>query len=338
MRARLAPVTLAVAIVALAVAPAVLAGNGGIAPPDSATASGSQINDLWWVLMGILITIFVLVEGALLWFVFRYRRRRGQAPETEGPQVHGHTRIEIVWTAIPTAILIVLMVVTIVMVPTVEANPGPGEDPLVVDVTAHQFYWEYTYPDGVVTVDTLRLPVDRPVQLVLNAADVIHSWWVPELTGKRDAIPGRTNELNFTVSKTGVFEGQCAELCGVQHAIMSTTVEVVTAAEFDAWLEEQAGAQAAGASELGRQTWEGICAKCHGLDGTGGYGPAIAGNTLLTDEQALANLLAEGRDQANIHGYMPPISTGWPDGQLQALIDYIGATPELAPPGQAQGS
>ena len=241
MRARLAPVTLAVAIVALAVAPAALAGNGGIAPPDSATASGSQINDLWWILMGILVTIFVLVEGALLWFVFRYRRRRGQAPETEGPQVHGHTRIELVWTAIPTAILIVLMVVTIVMVPTVEANPGPGEDPLVVDVTAHQFYWEYTYPNGVVTVDTLRLPVDRPVQLVLNAADVIHSWWVPELTGKRDAIPGRTNELNFTVSKTGVFEGQCAELCGVQHAIMSTTVEVVAAAEFDAWLEERGG-------------------------------------------------------------------------------------------------
>ena len=78
MRARLAPVTLAVAIVALAIAPAALAGNGGIAPPDSATASGSQINDLWWILMGILITIFVLVEGALLWFVFRYRRRRGQ--------------------------------------------------------------------------------------------------------------------------------------------------------------------------------------------------------------------------------------------------------------------
>ena len=84
MRARLAPVTLAVAIVALAIAPSAFAGNGGIAPPDSATASGSQINDLWWILMGILITIFVLVEGALVWFVFRYRRRRGQAPESRG--------------------------------------------------------------------------------------------------------------------------------------------------------------------------------------------------------------------------------------------------------------
>jgi cytochrome c oxidase subunit 2 len=337
MRARQAPVTLALAIVALAVAPAALAGNGGIAPPDSATASGSQINDLWWILMGILITIFVLVEGALVWFVFRYRRRRGQAPETEGPQLHGHTRLELVWTAVPTAILIALIVVTIVMVPTVEAQPGEGEDPLVVNVNAHQFYWEYTYPNGVVAVDTLRLPVDRPVQLVLNGIDVIHSWWVPELTGKRDAIPGRTNELNFTVSKTGDFEGQCAELCGVQHAIMRTTVEVVPAAEFDGWLEEQSQAQAAGTSDLGRQTWEGVCAKCHGLDGSGGYGPEIAGNSLLTDEAALTNLLTEGRDQATVDGYMPPISTGWPEGQLQALIDYISTAPELAP-AQAEGS
>jgi cytochrome c oxidase subunit 2 len=336
MRVRLGLVTLALVIAAFA-ATSALAGNGGIAPPDSATASGSQINDLWWILMGILIAIFVLVEGALLWFVFRYRRRRGQAPETEGPQVHGHTKAELVWTAIPTAILVALMIVTIVMVPTVEATPGPDDDPLVVDVTGHQFYWQYTYPNGAVAVDTLRLPVDRPVQLVLNAVDVIHSWWVPELTGKRDTIPGRTNELNFTPARTGVFLGQCAELCGVQHAIMRTTVEVVPAAEFDAWLEEQAAAQAAGTSVLGRQTWEGVCAKCHGLDGSGGYGPEIAGNALLIDLQALTKLLAEGRDQPGVDGYMPPISTGWPDGQIQALIDYVASTPELAPAGAAQG-
>jgi cytochrome c oxidase subunit 2 len=331
MRARQAFVSLALAAVALVVVPATLAGNGGIAPPDSATASGSQINDLWWILMGVLIAIFVIVEGALLWFVFRYRRRHDQSHEAEGPQVHGHTKIELVWTAIPAAILVVLMVVTIVMVPTVEATPGEGDDPLIVEVTGHQFYWEYTYPNGVVAVDALRLPVDRPVQLVLNAVDVIHSWWVPELTGKRDTIPGRTNELNFTAFKTGVFEGQCAELCGVEHALMRTTVEVIPAADFDAWLEEQAAAQTAGTSDLGRQTWEGACAKCHALDGSGGYGPAIAGNALLVDAQALAKLLAEGRDQATIDGRMPPISTGWPDGQLQALIDYIAATPELAP-------
>ena len=221
------------------------------------------------------------------------------------------------------------MVVTIVMVPTVEANPGPGEDPLVVDVTAHQFYWEYTYPNGVVTVDTLRLPVDRPVQLVLDAADVIHSWWVPELTGKRDAIPGRTNEPRLHGLEDRRVRGSVRRALrraarDHEHAPSRSSPRPSSTPGS----RSRAAAQAAGSdpSSAGRRG-RAICAKCHGLDGTGGYGPAIAGNSLLTDEQALANLLAEGRDQANIPGYMPPISTGWPDGQLQALIDYLGATP-----------
>jgi cytochrome c oxidase subunit 2 len=329
MRVRQAVVTLVLALAALTAVSTAFAGNGGIAPPDPATASASRISDLWWVLMGILILIFVLVEGALVWFVFRYRRR-GRADDAEGPQVHGHTKLELLWTAIPAAILIAVLVITIAMVPTVEAKPKAGTEPLVVDVTAHQFYWEYTYPNGVVAVDTLRLPEGRPVQLVLNAVDVIHSWWVPELQGKRDAIPGRTNTLNFTVARTGTFQGQCAELCGAQHALMPTTVEVVSATEFDGWLDDQAAAQSAGTSELGDETWDGVCAKCHGLDGSGGYGPEIAGNALLVDQQALAKLLAEGRDTPAVGGSMPVISTGWPDKQLKALIDYVSATPGLA--------
>lgn len=337
MRARQASITLALIAVALALAPAALAGgNAGFAPPDSATEGGSQINELYWIVIGVLAAIFLLVEGALVWFVFRYRRRRDTPVEAEGPEVHGHTKLELVWTAIPTAILVALMVITIVKVPSVEARPDPEDDPLVVNVTGHQFYWQYEYANGVVAVDTLRIPVGRPVQLVLNATDVIHSWWVPELTGKRDTIPGRTNELAFTATRTGVFEGQCAELCGAEHALMRTTVEVVPADEFDAWLEQRAGAQATGTSELGRQTWEGVCAKCHGLDGTGGYGPPVAGNALLVDEQALGTLVREGRNQPTIAGYMPAVGTGWPDGQLQALIDYIASDPALAPGGQAQ--
>ncbi len=185
------------------------------------------------------------------------------------------------------------------------------------------------------SVDTLRLPVDRPVRLELVAHDVIHSWWVPELTGKRDVIPGTTNTLDFTVTKTGSFRGQCAELCGVQHAVMRTTVEVVPGDAFDAWLASEAEAQAAGTSELGRQTWEGVCAKCHGLDGRGGYGPVIAGNSLLADPAGLAGLLAEGRDNPQVDGYMPAVSGSWPgDGrQLEALVEYIASAPELAPAG-----
>jgi cytochrome c oxidase subunit 2 len=326
------------AVLALALAgPALADFNGGIAPPDSATDAGSTINEIYWIVIGITAAVFLLVEGTLVWFLFRFRRRKDSAADADGPEIHGHTRLELAWTAVPFLILVAIMVVTIVKVPSVEARPEPGVDVLDVEVEAHQFYWEYAYENGVVSVDHLVLPVDRPIRLVLRAYDVIHSWWVPELTGKRDAIPGRTNELTFTATRTGTFRGQCAELCGVQHAVMHTTVDVVEGARFDAWIAAETAAQEARESELGRQTWEGVCAKCHALDGSGGYGPLIAGNSTLVDVQALGQLLAEGRDNPQIDGYMPAVSTGWPDHQLEALIDFIESSPELAPAAAAQG-
>ena len=191
-------------------------------------------------------------------------------------------------------------------------------------------------PTGAVSLDVRRVPVHRPVRLELTAPDVAHSWWVPELPGKRDAIPGRTNQLTFTATKTGTFRGQCAEFCGVQHAVMRTEVEVVPGAEFDQWLETEGAAQAAGTSDLGKQTWEGVCAKCHGLAGEGDIGPTIAGNPALVDAKGLAPLLAEGRDNPQISGFMPPISSGWSDRQLKALIEYVKSNPDLAPAGAAQ--
>ena len=340
MRSRQARIVaaLVVAALALVVVPAALAGNGGVAPPPSATESGSSIKELWWILIAILGTIFVLVEGALLYFIFRFRRRRGTSPHADGPQIHGHTKLELVWTAIPLAILIVIMVVTIVKVPSVQANPEPGSDPLVVQVQAHQFYWEYKYPNGVVTVNELRLPVGRPVQLVLDAMDVIHSWWVPSLTGKLDAIPGRTNTLNFTVDHPGTFAGQCAELCGAQHAVMRTTVIVVERGEFEKWYGVTSAEQATGRSDLGRQTWDGVCATCHGALGQGDYGPPIAGNSTLVDVRALSQLLQNGQDTAANPGYMPAVGEGWPAKQLRALIAYVKSNPDLAPQtGATQG-
>jgi cytochrome c oxidase subunit 2 len=313
------------------------AGNGGIAPPRSATESGSSINTLYWMIIGVTGLVFILVEAALILFLVRYRKRPGAPDGEEGPQVHGNTRLELIWTVIPVLILIGIMAVTIIKVPSVNATPPAGSDPLVVRVDAHMFYWEYTYPNGVVQVDELRLPVDRPVRLELRSSDVIHSWWVNELTGKRDAIPGRTNTLDFTVREAGTFTGQCAEFCGVQHAVMRTTVEAVPQAEFDAWLGEQEAAQANGTSNLGEQTWVGVCATCHGLDGEGDVGPAIAGNSTLSDKASLSRLLAEGQDNEGIDGYMPKVSTGWPEKQLDALIAYMieaGIAPE--PAGQAQ--
>ena len=236
-----AVIAAALAVLALGAAPVALGqdpGNGGIGPPESATPSGEAINQLYWFVFAICAVVFVAVEAALVLFVIRFRRRRSStADETEGPQIHGNTRLEIIWTLIPAVILVGIAVVVLARSSAVEATSGNRANELVVEVQGHQFYWQYVYPEGQIAIDRLVLPVDRPVKLELVSFDVNHSWWVPELTGKRDAIPGRTNELRFTPTSEGVFEGRCAELCGVLHTVMPTTVEVVSQAEYEGRLQ-----------------------------------------------------------------------------------------------------
>jgi mono/diheme cytochrome c family protein len=201
---------------------------------------------------------------------------------------------------------------------------GEGE-PVRIRVEAHQFYWQYEYPNGALSFDTLRLPVDRPVVLELVARDVDHSWWVPALGGKRDAIPGQTNTLEYTPTEVGTFEGQCAEHCGTQHAVMYTRVIVTSQQEYDRWLQAERPLE-----ELGREEWEAACAKCHGLEGEGDYGPAIAGNpTIQQKSRALIRLLNEGVNTTALPGYMPPVGIGWDGRQYDALIAYIRSSPTL---------
>ena len=333
-----AVIAAALAVLALAAVPVALGqdpGNGGIGPPESATPSGEAINQLYWFVFAICAVVFVAVEAALVLFVIRFRRRRSSiADETEGPQIHGNTRLEIIWTLIPAVILVGIAVVVLARSSAVEATSGNRANELVVEVQGHQFYWQYVYPEGQIAIDRLVLPVDRPVKLELVSYDVNHSWWVPELTGKRDAIPGRTNELRFTPTSEGVFEGRCAELCGVLHTVMPTTVEVVSQAEYEGRLQFLAGQDQPGASQLalGRETWDRVCAKCHGLAGEGDLGPPIAQNGTLIDAEALAELLENGQDLPGNEGYMPPVGRGWPEFQVQALIAYIRSNPALAPP------
>jgi cytochrome c oxidase subunit 2 len=211
----------------------------------------------------------------------------------------------------------------------VQARGVEDEAHLTVRVEAHQFYWEYRYPGGETTVNTLYLPVDEPVELQLTGMDVIHSWWVPALTGKMDAIPGRINSLRFVPEATGNFEGKCAELCGVEHAFMPTTVTVLNQDEYQSMLASQQETLA-----LGKATWEGACATCHGLDGQGDVGPSIAGNGTLTNREGLDDLLHTGQNTSQFDYYMPPVARGWPPEQLDALMAYIESNKTLstAPP------
>ena len=317
-----------VAAVSIAVLSAFAAGSafaapGGLGPPGPDTPSGEAISRLYWIVLGLCAVVFVLVETALILFIVRFRRRRDTPESAEGPQIHGNTRLEIIWTAIPAIILAGLAIFTFTQIPAVQAQGVADEAHLTIRVEAHQFYWEYRYPGGEVTVDTLYLPVDEPVELRLTGMDVIHSWWVPALTGKMDAIPGRINTLRFVPDTTGDFDGKCAELCGVQHAFMPTTVTVLDQSEYESTLASQQ-------EELGKATWEGACATCHGLDGQGDVGPAIAGNGTLSNPEALRTLLLNGQNTPQYDYYMPPVGRGWPPEQFEALIAYIKSSKTLS--------
>ena len=328
----------ALIVCALVLASTALAGNGGLGPPESVSDSGRAISRLYWIIFGICAVVFVLVEGALVWFIFRFRRRSESDPLGEGPQLHGNTRLEVIWTIVPAVILVVIAAFTFASVPTVNASPERGEKPLVVKVTAHQFYWQYEYPNGALTLDTLRVPVGRLVRLELTSPDVIHSWWVPQITGKRDAIPGRVNTLDFRIDQAGVYQGKCAEFCGIEHAVMYTRVAAVPGQDYDAWVSKAAAAQDTPAGELalGKEEYDNVCATCHGLAGEGGIGPPIAGK--VTSKAGLTKLLYEGQDQPSLSSYMPPVGLGWSEQQIDDLFEYLTTDPTLSGKGtQANG-
>jgi cytochrome c oxidase subunit 2 len=309
-----------VSLCALALSGVAFAGNGGIAPVEPASPNAELINDSYFWVSIFTGAIFLLVQGSLLWFIVRYRRGRRDRSE-DGAQVHGNTKLELAWTVAPVLVLVAIGTFVFWKLPGIQDVPSANAQGGRVDVTVkgYRYYWNYTYPNGVIAVDTLRAPVGQNVRLEVTAPDfdVIHSWWIPALGGKFDAIPGETNETWFNATAAGIYRGQCAEFCGIQHAVMKAEVEALPQAEFEAWLEEEGRAQEAGTSELGKETFTGACAKCHGLAGEGDIGPTLANNQLLEDTAAIEQVVRNGR------GAMPPIGTDWDDRQMDALTKFL---------------
>jgi cytochrome c oxidase subunit II len=305
---------------ALALSGAAVAGNGGIAPvePASPNAEGIKESYLWVAIFTG--AIFLLVQGSLIWFIVRYRSRK-RARSEDGAQVHGNTNLELAWTIAPVLILAAIGSFVFYKLPGIQDVPSASAQGGRVDVRVegYRYYWNLTYPNGVIAVDNLRAPVGQTVKLDVSAPDfeVIHSWWIPALGGKFDAIPGKTNVTWFNADAPGIYRGQCAEFCGIQHANMRGSVEAMPRELFDAWLEREQSAQEAGTSGLGRETFTGVCAKCHGLAGVGDVGPRLQGNSLLEDDAAIEQVVREGR------GLMPPVGKNWTDRQMDALIDYL---------------
>jgi cytochrome c oxidase subunit II len=307
-------------VAAAVLASPALAGNGGFAPvpPESPNAQGIHTSYVFISIFAF--AIFLLVEGLLIAFVIRFRRRK-RPRYADGAQIHGATKLELTWTVGPVLILFAIAAFVFAKLPGIQNVPSAsaGTSNLVVDVTGTQFTWQFTYPNGVVAFDSMRAPEGRTVELHVTAPDwdVIHSWWIPALAGKIDAIPGTVNKTWFRAKRSGVFQGQCAELCGLFHAKMLASVEVMPADEFDAWLAQSEQQQDAGTGPLGDEMWEATCAKCHGPTGEGGYGPKIAGTALVSDPQAVEQVIRNG------FGTMPPVGRDWDDNEMTAITAYL---------------
>jgi cytochrome c oxidase subunit 2 len=319
------------ALVAAIVAPPAFAQFTPVVP-ESPNADGIRTSYLFITIFTV--AIFLLVEGLLVAFIWKYRRRKRPRFE-DGAPVHGATRLELAWTGGPVIVLFIIAVFVFAELPGIKNIPTAtaGEEQLEIKITGRQFYWQFDYPNGVVAIDTMRAPAGVPVKLVVTSpdADVIHSWWIPALGGKIDAIPGRTNQTWFQADKPGTYKGQCAELCGLEHAQMLASVEVMPRLDFTAWLEQRRTDQTAGTGELGKETFEGVCAKCHGLAGEGGIGPRIAGSPTLANPQSLETLVRNGR--TGPQGVMPAVGSEWSDQQITSLANYLEENPPSGNPG-----
>jgi cytochrome c oxidase subunit 2 len=245
-----------------------------------------SIFGLSMLVLGITAAIFLVVAGILVYVLVRYRSRGSEgASEQEPHQIYGSNQIELSWTAIPILIVVMLFLATTRVIYTTEHAPKPA-DALDVTVIGHQFWWEYRYAKlGIVTANELHVPVGTsghplPTYLTMSSADTDHSFWVPRLAGKTDVIPNKVNTMWIDPEATGLYLGQCAQYCGVQHAKMLIRVYADTPKEFAAWVahQEQPAVEDPSTAE-GREVFmHSSCISCHTIRGTvatGRFGPDL---------------------------------------------------------------
>lgn len=227
-----------------------LLASGCMLPPDPKTEAGQDVFNLYLLVLGLALIVFVGVEGFILYAVFRYRRKPGDDVLPE--QLHGNNTVELIWTLIPTVIVFVLFVFSMITLGVVEAS-SEEEGATTIEVDAFQWQWTFRYENGASETGslgsppTLAVPVGEPVRLVLNSLDVNHAIFVPDFLLKRDVIDfgdaRDPNELTFTVTEEGTYAGQCAEFCGLAHADMTFEVQAMPREEFDAYLEALASGE-----------------------------------------------------------------------------------------------
>ncbi len=300
--------------------------------PESASKEMDRIEFVYWFATIICIGIFAVVAAVIVYSVMRFRAQPDD--ETDGPPIHGHTGLEIAWTVVPFILVVAIGVVSAVVM---SQNGNAGSNPLRLKVFAQQFAWRFEYPEQKVRSLQLVLPVDRSVRVEMTSADVIHSFWIPEMGQKQDLVPGIETSFVLTPTRKGTFTLICTELCGLGHATMRAAVRVVSPSEFRAWLDEQAAAEAPPASggSGGGSSGGGApapaadgagvfasagCAGCHAFAPAGSdaqVGPA------LDDLQAAADSAGEPLAEFVRQSIVEPgavVASGYSDGVMPATF------------------
>jgi cytochrome c oxidase subunit 2 len=348
-------------LVALGLSLAACAPN---ASQDSLNPQGPNaqtIHDLFVPIFWVAVGVFVIVEGGIVWILIRYRHRKGR--DRLPPQSHGNTRLEIGWTILPT---LVLAFVTVPTVATIwELARTPPDDALHVTVEGYQWWWGFAYtdadmktdyaPNGPITVaDVLVIPAGRPVFLSLESKGggandhmVIHSFWIPELAGKQDVVPGRTNTILMEADDPGTYTGQCAEFCGLQHGRMLTRVVALSASDWEAWVANQKQPAVTPTDPLAQRGMDifmnplsgdrGTCVSCHAIGGTDAAGVAGPNLTKFADptHECFAGCNWETSDTEALRAWLRDpeavkMGSKMPSYQLtedeiDALVAYLGS-------------
>lgn len=341
------------ALAAVAVLPAVAFGDNQVNMSPGVTSIGAEIYDLHMLIMIICVVIGIGVFGVMFYSIIYHRKSRGVVPS----QFHESTKVEVAWTVVPFLILIGMAVPATSTLLEVYDNDDAELDILI---TGYQWKWKYEYLDEngenvsffsnlatpqeeiyntdqkgehyLLEVDEpLVIPVNTKVRFLVTANDVIHSWWVPEIAVKRDAIPGFINETWTKVPEEGIYRGQCTELCGAYHGFMPVVVHAVSREEFDAWMgskrADKAAQVAASSVDLsldelmtkGESVYNSQCLACHGAQGEGGVGKAIAGSAIaLGDVGAHLDVGIKGVAGTAMQAYGSQLS----DVDMAAVITY----------------
>jgi cytochrome c oxidase subunit 2 len=302
--------------------------------PTSASREAGRITFIFWFVEWISIIIFAVVVAVIVYAVWKFRVKEGDL--SDGPPIHGHTGLEIAWTAIPFVLVTSIAVVSAIVL---SKNSQAGADPLRIKVIAQQFAWTYQYPNKQI-YPVLRLPEFRHVELTITSKDVLHSFWVPQMFQKQDAVPGLPTHLVITPTKLGVFPVICVELCGLGHSTMRSETIVLSRVDYDKWYAgtvAAASAPAGGGAAAGLATFnQNGCGACHtftAAKATGKIGPDLdkLKQEAATAGQPLDAFIKQSIDDPNAYiapgyakGVMPPtFKQQIPPDKLDQLVQYL---------------